>query len=364
MSLPIVRPSFPRLGDFATEFNRCLQTGTVTNGGEYVRQFEKRLSEALAVPTICFNSGQSVLIAMLMAADVQGGEVICPSFTFAGTPHAIVMAGSTPVFADIDAESLCLDPADVERRITPRTKAILGVDPYGICCEYEVLADLVKGTDIKFLVDSAPAFGSMDGGQLTGGNADGQIFSFHATKPFSTMEGGALCSHDDVLLERARAIRNFGQSDIIEPCVGFNGKMMEVCALIGLKQLETFDGRARSRVESASRLRQALDGIHGLHVVRAPLGQSPIWTYRPVAILPSFGRSRDDVLAELHKRGIMARKYYGACHLLPCYASHRVELPHTEEVAEQIIALPVYDEMTRAEIQQIAVSFRELRGVA
>ena len=152
------------------------------------------------------------MMTMLRAAGIEGGEVIVPSFTFSATPHAIRWCGATPVFADIVNDgSMCLDPRDVEQKITPQTVGILGVDVYGIACDYAALTSMGRRNGLKVLFDSAPSFGTLVDGRPVGGFGDAQMFSFHATKAFPIMEGGCLCSHDRDILDRARAIRNFGQ---------------------------------------------------------------------------------------------------------------------------------------------------------
>lgn len=355
--LPIVRPFHPVLEEFDSYFSGCLKTGQVTNNGQYVREFEKELSKILGVPTLCFSSGMAALVAMLRAMDVDGQEVICPSFTFPATPNAIVLAGANPVFADINPQTLCLDVMDVEERATNKTAAVLGVDPYGICWEPPKWGD-----EVDILIDSAPSFGSTVHNKLGAKRGRAQIYSFHATKPFSTMEGGCLCSTDFEVMDRAERIRNFGQEqDGSVTEFGFNGKMMEICALIGLKQLEAWDYRVASRIDSAARLRRALDGIEGLRVQRAPLGQQPIWTYQPVFIEPEFGKLRDIVVLGLKAKGIGVRVYYPACHQMEIYNS-TASLPVTERLSSQVISLPVYDEMTDREIEMIAKAFREIRG--
>src|SRR5262249_6276143 len=154
---------------------------------------------------------QVALMTMLRAAGITGGQVIVPSLTFAATPHAAVWNGAEPVFADVkDDMSFTIDPADVEARITDRTVAILSVDPYGIACDYEALVTIGRRRGLRVLFDSAPSFGTTVAGRRIGGFGDAQIFSFHASKAFNTMEGGCLCSHDCALIERARSIRNFG----------------------------------------------------------------------------------------------------------------------------------------------------------
>lgn len=371
--IPIVRPFHPALSEFDTYFRDILKSGLVTNNGTYVRQFEEELSKILGVPTLAFSSGMAALIAMLRAVDVEGMEVICPSFTFPATPNAIVLAGAKPVFADINPDTLCLDAEDVERQINHHTVAVLGVDVFGVLWE----PPTHWGDEIDILIDAAPSFGSVLNGGLAANRGKAQIYSFHATKCLSTMEGGALCSNDPELLEKARRIRNFGQDyegNVTE--FGFNGKMMEVCALIGLKQLETFDFRIASRLSSATYLRASLDGIEGLRVYRAPVGQQPVWTYQPVFIEPEFGPSRDDVVEKLKAKGIGVRVYYPACHLLQAYSpmsKHMLgftragsnpiaRLSVTRRLASQVISLPIFDEMLDSEIEQIKNAFVDIRN--
>jgi dTDP-4-amino-4,6-dideoxyglucose len=301
----------------------------------------------------------AALIAMLRAVDVAGGNVICPSFTFAATPHAIMMAGATPAFADVDPGSLTLDSNDLKRFEGRLIRAVLGVDPYGICW----LPPAYGFSRVPILIDAAPSFGSELSDQFLASRGSAQIFSFHATKPFSTMEGGALCSNDPDLMRRATAIRNFGQEDNGDCSeVGFNGKMLEICALVGLRQLEHWIPRARLRADSAERLQKALMGIDGLRVQQAPPGQTPIWTYQPVFIEPEFGRTRLAVMGALVARGIQPRAYYWPpCHKMACY-DRGESLPVTERLSSQVISLPVYDNMTDDEIGYIAQTFKEIRN--
>jgi dTDP-4-amino-4,6-dideoxygalactose transaminase len=175
------------------------------------------------------------------------------------------------------------------------------------------------------------------------------------------MEGGALCSADEEIIERAKRIRDFGQDEDRE-CIdiGLNGKMMEVCALVGLENLKDWREYRHHRTLKCATFRHRLSGIEGLRVIHEPEGQWPIWTYLPVFVEPEFGKTRDEVLAFLHSKNIGARKYYTACHLLKPFASGQ-SLPVTERIASQVIALPLYGDMSDDEMSRVVDAFKETK---
>jgi dTDP-4-amino-4,6-dideoxygalactose transaminase len=367
--LHIVRPVFPDINKFLAPFQAALASGQVTNGGHWVLEFERQLSEYLGVPTLVFCNGQMALMTMLRAAGIERGEVIVPSFTFAATPHAVRWCGAEPVFADIAVNgSLCLDPDDVERKITPKTVAILGVDAYGIACDYTRLTEIGRRNGLKVIFDSAPSFGTRVGGRLVGAFGDAQMFSFHATKAFTTMEGGCLCTHDPEIFARAKAIRNFGQlpdGDCEE--AGINAKLTEVCALIGIEQLKSFEQAALTRRRAVARMREGLSKLPGLTVASAPPDQDPIWLYLPVLVDErEFGLDRGDVAAALAKENLYVRKYYSPpCHHMRAYVVSRdVPLPRSEASAYSVLALPVYNDMTEDEYDGIVQAFLEVHHAA
>jgi dTDP-4-amino-4,6-dideoxy-D-glucose transaminase len=358
--LEIVRPRFPEIESFDARFGTALRRGQVTNGGEHVRQFEQELADYLGVLALAFVNGQTALIAMLMAAGIKpGDEVIVPAFTFCGTAAAVAMLGAVPVFAEIDPKTLTLDPGDADARVTDRTAAILGVDVYGICCDYKALTELTFKHDVWLLFDSAPAFGSMVDGQPVGRYGDAQIFSFHATKPFSTMEGGCLASPSPDFIERAGYIREFGQDGQREVVsVGLNGKMTEAQALVGLERFRqwTAFGYHQQRQYKIGVYRYLLSEIPGVRVINPPDDQWPIWLYMPILVY-----NRDVVLKRLHERGVMARKYYAPClHQTPAFQRYaRGPLPISEEIGRQIIALPCYSDITDGEMHTIVKAVQE-----
>lgn len=339
----------------------------VTNDGPAVREFEAALTAHLGVETICFSSGMAALVAMLMVEGVAGKEVICPSLTFCATPHAIRMAGGKVVFADIDPVTLTLDPVDMEEKVTPSTRAVIGVDVYGICCDYDALREATLNSRkmrrydgyLPVMYDSAPAFGSLVYGKPTAGHGSAQIFSFHATKPFSVGgEGGALSSVESHFIEEAKKIRNFG----IPGSVGFNGKMQEVNALIGLEQMKSLYKLLPVRTAAQTALHAALHRIPGLTCIVPPIHQVPIWAYYPILIDEvEFGMSRDAMMTALERRGIMTRRYYPAMHLDDSYTAERTSLPVTERVSSQVIALPIYNNMSEYEVDRISVAVREIQ---
>lgn len=359
--LEIVRPSLPALETFADRFARGLALGQVTNHGPAAAEFEARLSEWCGAPAIACCNGQTALLLMLRAAGIRDGEVIVPAYTFSATAHAVSWVGARPVFADI--RDMVIDPVDAERRITPRTRAILAADTYGLACDYDALEALGRRHGIKILIDSAPAFGTRAAGRPIGARGDAQAFSFHATKPFTTMEGGCIVSRDAELIGRAAALRNFGQvrggSDCDEP--GLNAKMMEVCALIGLEQLRRFEAVTAHRVRCARRLRDGLSGIAGLEMPPWPADQEPVWLYFPVVVdAAAFGMSRDVLAEALALENIRVRKYFDIpCHRLAAYAGDgSLRLPETERVADGVLALPVYNDMSDAECDGIVAALR------
>ena len=362
--LEIVRPKFPEIGSFVEEFAEALASGAVTNGGPHVRKFEQQLTEYLGVAgVITCNNGESALLLALAAAGVAGGEVIVPSYTFAGTPHAVHWAGANVVFADID-ESLCIDPVDVEAKITANTKAVLAVDVYGIPCDYEALDKIGQDHSISVLYDSAPAFGTRVNGIPIGGAGLAQQFSFHATKPIATMEGGCIASNDEEFLRNVADMRNFGQSDGADCRLpGINAKMTEVTALIGLQQLVSFDEAIDNRNEIADFYLRSLSTVTGLSFALVPDDVRPSWAMFPLIVdSHAFGMDRNQLATAMEHENINLRKYFEMpCHQMQAYLSHiEISLPNTERVASEVIALPIYNDMSIDEAARIVLAIERI----
>jgi dTDP-4-amino-4,6-dideoxygalactose transaminase len=323
-----------------------LLTGNVTNGGPLVQRAERMVADFVGVDAALFCNGHTALIAMLRAFDVAGGEVICPSFTFVSTPAAIVAAGATPVFADIDRR-LTLDPGEVFKKITDRTKAILTVDAYGIPSDYTGLK-LASYGKIPVLADSAAAFGSVvkspDGlkGPIT--QPDAQIFSFHATKQVTAIEGGAVVSNRPEIIAACRRIRNFGQGGDAIREIGLNGKMSELHAAVLIENMK-IGPRQIERQHAMLFYNAGLPEVVRFGCVDQ-IGVN--WLYYPMVCDPSrVGMKANVMMARLAERGIGARRYYHpACHNMSAFRKAPTEeLFWAQHTSKIVLCLPCYPEL-------------------
>ena len=364
--LDIVRPVLPRLDALAGRFQAALASGQVTNMGPHSRELEAGLAAYVGVKhCLVFCNGEAALIAMLQAARLpRGAEVITPAYTFSGTAHAIAWNDLVPVFADVDPDTWTLDPADAERRITSRTAAILAAPLYGNPADNDALADLAKRRGVRLFFDSASGCGSRYRGRPLGSFGEAEMFSFHATKVYLTMEGGALCTNDSALFEAATMIRNFGKNGREADCefVGFNGKMTEVCALVGLELLPGLDEVVEHRNRVADRYRQGVRGLPGLRHQWAQTHGVSSWLYYQFLVdEEEFGLTRDELITALTAENLAARRFNFPCnHQLSCYRHLGTppSLPAAEYVAGHSIALPVYSDMTMDEVDGITACVR------
>jgi dTDP-4-amino-4,6-dideoxygalactose transaminase len=371
--MDIVRPVLPRAAALNDRFDAALRAGQVTNMGPHSKDLEAKLAAYTGTKHCAvYCNGEAALIAMLQAARLPGGaEVITTAYTFSGTAHGIAWNALRPVFADIDADTWTLDPADAERRITPRTAAILAAPLYGNPCDNAALAALAERRGLVLLYDSASGCGARYDGRPLGGFGRAEMFSFHATKVYTTMEGGALCTDDTALFEAACRIRNFGKNGREADCdfVGMNGKMTEIAALVGLELLPGLDAVVQHRNRVADRYGAGLAGLPGLKPQRAQRNAVSSWLYFQFLVdADAFGLTRDELIAALTAENVAARRFNFPCnHQLECYRHLGAPptLPAAERVASHSVALPVYSDMTMQEVDQVTAAVRavyEARG--
>ena len=353
--IPIIRPLFPSNTKLQPDIDEILASGQVSNG-IYVQRLESAIAEYLGVKYfIAFCNGEAALIAMIAALRLSG-EVIVPAYTFVGTPHAVVWNGLTPVFVDAHPKTWTINPSEIEAKITLRTSAILAVPIFGNPVCNDVLANIAEQHNLMLLYDSAQGFGSKYNGKRLGGFGCAESFSFHATKIFSTMEGGGVATNDSELYERLVAIRNFGKIGNDCKMLGFNGKMTEVCALVGLKNLEVLDAHITHRQNLVARYREQLADISEITFQSPSLGGN---------VAPSLCQilveaKRDDVLAALIHHDIEARNFMSPpIHLMSKYAC-KDRYPVAEHIAAMSVALPLHSNLQFEEVDRVCSIIKDV----
>ena len=365
----IVRPVLPDLSTFDADFRSALKSGQVTNNSRFVVEFEQRLAAYLDVPhALAFCNGEAALTVMLNV-DGLAGEIIVPSYTFSGTVHAVIWNNLTPIFADIDRRTFTIDPASVEARIGPKTAAILAAPVYGNACDNDALQAIADRRGVPLYYDSASGFGCTYRGRRLGGFGRAEIFSFHATKVFATMEGGALTTRDTAFADKVRQLRSFGQAGLVDcATAGINGKMMEVAALVGMRSLDTFDDVIAHRTAIADDYVRRLTAIPGLTVQHIAPGNLSTRLYMAIVVdRGSFGLNADELVEALRAENIVGRRFLDPpVHRMSYYRQRfgDVSLPVTEFVASNTVALPVYSDMTHDEVARITGAISQLQGAA
>jgi dTDP-4-amino-4,6-dideoxygalactose transaminase len=342
----VTQPLLPPLEEFVDQLRDIWDSGTITNLGAKHLQLESLLTERVGSSNLTlWNNGTAALVGMLSQFDLSG-EVIVTPFTFPATVHAISAIGLTPVFADIDEVDLTLSPEAVRRAITNRTTAILGTHIYGTSCDTDGLSAVAQEHGLTLLFDGAHSFGVKRPvfGDSPTALGDATMLSFHATKLFHTVEGGAVVTPHDDVHARLKAARNFGITGEDEVSgVGLNGKMSELHAAMGLLMLDRLDHEVDRRAIVAERYGERLRDHAGVTIVAGLDESKQYFVVRFDREL--FGESRDDVHARLRSYNINTRRYfYPLCADIDVYASlpSSRELPAARRAAEEVLALPFY----------------------
>jgi dTDP-4-amino-4,6-dideoxygalactose transaminase len=363
--LIVGRPNIGERSRFLRRLEDCLHRGGLTNNGPYLQELERKVAELLDVKhcvAVC-----NATVGLQIAARAAGlrAEVIVPSFTFIATPHALQWQGITPVFCDVDPMTYTLDPLRVEEQITPHTTGIMGVHLWGRPCDVDALAEIAEAHNLTLLFDAAHAFGCSHEGRMVGGFGDAEVFSFHATKFFNTIEGGAITTNDDELADRARSMRNFGFAGYdAADCVGTNGKMNEVCAAMGLTSLESMDRFVSINRRNYELYRDGLQDVSGVSVMKHDEAEESNYQYVVLEIDEATARiSRDRLMEILWAENVIARRYfYPGCHRSEPYRSNgkyeRQRLPITEELAERTLVLPTGTAVTPEQVAGVCEVIR------
>lgn len=361
----VTSPSLPPLEEFIPYLEKIWESKWLTNNGQYHQQFEQALADYLGVKYVSFfTNGMSALQAGLHALSVTG-EVITTPFTFVATTHAIRLHGCTPVFCDIEPGTLTLDPDKVESLITSDTSAIMPVHVYGNPCRHYELQEIANANGLKLFYDAAHVFGVKKDGVSICNWGDLSMLSFHATKVFNTLEGGALVTNKPYLKKRIDLYRNFGIEDEVNVSVcGMNGKVDEIRSAYGLLQLKYVDGEIASRRDAVNFYRKNLKGVTGISFLDDVSDVVHNYGYFPIFVdASSYGLSRDELCEKLKQAGIYARRYfYPLCSHFPMYRSLpsalALNLPIAERVAPCVLCLPVSGGIDINELERIVCLLR------
>ena len=356
MSIQVTRSSIPDIEDYIKEIKDIWDTRLLTNMGAKHRVLEAQLVDYLNVPNITlFTNGHLALECIIAALDLKG-EVITTPFTFASTTHAIVRNGLKPIYCDINSEDYTLDVNKIESLITEKTSAIIPVHVYGNICDVRAIDAIAKKHNLKVIYDAAHTFGVTVNGQGIGTFGDASMFSFHATKVFNTIEGGAVTYNEPSLKERLDSLKNFGIAgpDTVE-YVGGNAKMNEFQAAMGICNLRHVDNEITKRKIVVERYNEQLGGIDGIKLSRPQAGVKSNYAYFPV-VFDGYKKSRDDVFEELKTHNIFARKYfYPLTNNFDCYKDqYNVEnTPVAKYIAERVLTLPLYADLELEDVDRI-----------
>lgn len=355
-SIPVTRSSLPAYDEYIKEIKVLWENHWLTNMGEKHKKLEKELLAYMETPNITlFTNGHLALECALAALELTG-EVITTPFTFASTTHAIVRAGLKPVFCDVKSSNYTMDPDKIEALITKNTSVILPVHVYGHICDVKRIDEIAKKHNLKVIYDAAHAFGERINNESVANFGDISMFSFHATKVFNTIEGGALTFSDPLLTRKLNTIKNFGitgQETVV--CVGGNAKMNEFQAAMGLCNLRHVDSEISKRKRIVNHYRQLLSHIDGIRLIPKQEGVHENFAYFPV-VFDGYKKTRDDVFDELRQNGITARKYfYPLISDFDCYKDQyrSEETPIALKVSKSVLALPLYADLDLEDVDRI-----------
>lgn len=358
--ITVTSPLLPSLDEFMPYLQDIWNRKWLTNNGHYHQELEKALCEYLKVPYISlFTNGTLPLICALQALRITG-EVITTPYSFVATTHSLWWNGIKPIFVDIDPVTCNIDPNKIEAAITPKTTAIMPVHVYGKPCDTERIQAIADKYGLKVIYDAAHAFGVEVNGKSVLEAGDMSTLSFHATKVFNTIEGGALVCQDEKTKKRIDYLKNFGFADevtIVAP--GINGKMDELRSAYGLLNLRQVDAAIDARRQIAIKYREALRSIDGISFMEDIPDVRHNYSYFPIFVdAGRYGMTRDELYFKMKKQNVLGRRYFYP--LISEFSAYRglesakpENLPVAHQVAENVICLPMYPELDNTDINRI-----------
>lgn len=358
--ITVTSPLLPSLDEFTESLKEIWESKWITNNGQFHQKLEAALAEYLKVPYVSlFTNGTLPLLTALQALRITG-EVITTPYSFVATTHALWWNGIKPVFVDIDPSTGNIDPQKIEAAITPRTTAILPVHVYGKPCDTETIQAIADKYGLKVIYDAAHAFGVKVNGESLLNAGDMSTLSFHATKVFNTIEGGAMVMHDEKTKQRIDYLKNFGFANEVEVVgPGINSKMDEIRSAYGLLNLKQVDAAIAARQKVAVAYRNALQNVDGISFWDDMPGVRHNYSYFPIFVdAKKYGMTRDELYIKMKDQGVWGRRYFYP--LISEFSTYRglessrpENLPNAHMMADKVICLPMHHALTEEEIDKI-----------
>ena len=358
--ITVTSPLLPKLEDFTEELKKIWESKWITNNGDLHKQLERELAAYLKVPYVSlFTNGTLPLITALQALRITG-EVITTPYSFVATTHALWWNGIKPVFVDIDPATGNLDPNKIEAAITPKTTAIMPVHVYGKPCKVKEIQDIADKYGLKVIYDAAHAFGVEVDGESILNAGDMSTLSFHATKVYNTIEGGAMVMHDEATKKRIDYLKNFGfANEITVVGPGINSKMDEMRSAYGLLNLRQVDAAIEARHQVAIRYREALRPVEGITFFDDMPGVKHNYSYFPIFVNEQqYGMSRDALYFKMREAGVLGRRYFYP--LISEFSTYRglesaapENLPQAHKMANSVICLPMHHALSEEDVQRV-----------
>lgn len=359
-TITVTTPLLPDLDDFNSLLKEIWSSKWITNNGQFHQKLEEALCDYLKVPFISlFTNGTLPLLTALQALRISG-EVITTPYSFVATTHSIWWNGIKPVFVDIDPSNCGIDPDKIEAAITPRTTAIMPVHCYGKPCDNKRIQAIADKYGLKVIYDAAHAFGVEVDGESVLNWGDMSTLSFHATKVYTTIEGGAIVMHDEATKKRIDYLKNFGfasETEVVAP--GINGKLDEVRAVYGLLNLKQVDKAINARHQVAIQYREAFQNVKGIQFFNDMIGVKHNYSYFPIFInAEEYGMTRDELYFKLRDHNILGRRYFYP--LISTFSTYSGlpsaspdNLPNATRIANEVICLPMHHELSSDDINRI-----------
>lgn len=358
--ITVTSPLLPNLDEFNEMLKQIWDSKWITNNGSFHKQLEKELAAYLKVPYISlFTNGTLPLLTAMQALRITG-EVITTPYSFVATTHSIWWNGCKPVFVDIDPDTGNIDPDKIEAAITPKTTAIMPVHVYGKPCDTKRIQQIADTYGLKVIYDAAHAFGVEVDGESILNAGDMSTLSFHATKVYNTIEGGAMVMHDEQTKRRIDDLKNFGfHNEVTVVAPGINSKMDEMRSAYGLLNLRQVDAAIEARHQVAIKYREALRKVDGLTFFDDMPGVKHNYSYFPIFIdAEKYGTTRDDIYAKMKAANVLGRRYFYPLisefsTYRGCSGASKDNLPNAHKMADSVICLPMHHELSQNDINRV-----------